>query len=462
MSQQMILNAFLMSTGHHEASWRLPESDTSSYRDVTHYQRLAQVAERGRMDSVFFADSPSIFGVNLERRPAEAIEPALLLSAMAVATERIGLIATSSTTYEEPYNLARTFASLDAISHGRAGWNVVTTADLKAGANFGFTEAPSHADRYRRAEEFLEVVLGLWGGWRDGSTVADKAAGVFHDSSKVDVLDHVGEHFRVRGPLNVGRSEQGHPVIVQAGSSVPGMALAARHAEAVFTAQPSIDDGRAFYDELKAATRRAGRNPDHVKILPGLVPILGGTEAEAKALEQQLDDLVVLDHPLDQLSQDIGIPVDRIDLDAPLPDDIRPSSDIQGNKARYELVVSAGAHRGPHRAPAAAPPGQRPRAPGLHRHPRAGRRQHRALVHHRRRRRVQHHACRAAVGARGVRRPGRADPAVPRALPRGLRRDDTARALRPAGAAGRPCAGGDGLGVTLRPSARPAAACGCR
>ena len=339
MSHQIILNAFLMSTGHHEASWRLPESDVTSYRDVGHYQRLAQIAERGTMDSVFFADSPSIFGVNLERRPAEAIEPTLLLAAMAVATERIGLIATSSTTYEEPYNLARTFASLDAISSGRAGWNVVTTADLAAGANFGMVEAPSHAERYRRAEEFLEVVLGLWAGWRDDATVADKAAGVFHDSRRVGILDHVGEHFRVRGPLNVGRSEQGHPVIVQAGSSVPGMALAARYAEAVFTAQPSIDDARAFYDELKAATRRAGRNPDHIKILPGLVPILGGTQAEAQALERQLDDLVVLDHPLEQLARDIGVPAEQIDLDAPLPADIRPVSDIQGNKARYELTL---------------------------------------------------------------------------------------------------------------------------
>src|SRR6476661_3781151 len=190
MSQHLILNAFLMSTGHHEASWRLPETDVTAYREVAHYQHLAQVAERGTMDSVFFADSPSVFGTNLERRPTEAPEPALLLSAMAVATQRIGLIATSSTTYEEPYNLARTFASLDAISHGRAGWNVVTTADLNAGANFGHEVAPSHAERYSRAEEFLEVVLGLWGGWADDATVADKASGVFHDSSRVDVLDH--------------------------------------------------------------------------------------------------------------------------------------------------------------------------------------------------------------------------------------------------------------------------------
>lgn len=340
MSQHLILNAFLMNNGHHEASWRLPQTDVTAYREVAHYQHLAQVAERGTMDSVFFADSPSVFGTNLERRPTEALEPALLLAAMAVATQRIGLIATSSTTYEEPYNLARTFASLDAISHGRAGWNVVTTADLNAGANFGHEVAPTHAERYSRAEEFLEVVLGLWGGWADDATLADKATGVFHDSTRVDVLDHVGEHFRVRGPLNVARSEQGHPVIVQAGSSVPGMALAARYAEAVFTAQPSIEEGRSFYAELKAATRKSGRNPDHLKVLPGLVPILGSTEAEARALEHQLDDLVVLDHPLAQLAHDIGIPAAEIDLDAPLPDDVRPVEEIQGNRARYELTLA--------------------------------------------------------------------------------------------------------------------------
>src|SRR5690606_32079300 len=189
----------------------------------------------------------------------------------------IGLIATSSTTYEEPYNLARTFASLDAISKGRAGWNAVTSADLSAGANFGYTEPPGHAQRYARAEEFLDVVLGLWGGWEDGHRIADKESGVFHDPAKVHELNHVGEHFRVKGPLNVGRSEQGHPVVVQAGSSAPGIVLAAKYAEAVFTAQPTIEEGRAFYAALKAATRKAGRNPDHIKILPGLVPIVGST-----------------------------------------------------------------------------------------------------------------------------------------------------------------------------------------
>lgn len=339
MTQHLILNAFLMSNGHHEAAWRLPESDAGANRDVAHFQRLAQVAERGRLDSVFFADSPSIM-TNVARRPAEALEPALLLAAMAVVTERIGLIATSSTTYEEPFNLARTFASLDVLSHGRAGWNAVTSADLKAAANFGLAEAPTHAARYARADEFLEVVLGLWDGWRDDAVVADKASGVFTRPDRVRTLDHEGAHFSVRGPLNVGRSEQGHPVIVQAGSSGPGIALAAKYAEAVFTAQPTVQEGRTFYTELKAAVRRAGRNPDHVKVLPGLVPVLGGTEAEARALERRLDELVVLDHPLAQLAQDTGIPVDELDLDAPLPDDINPASAIEGNKTRYELTVA--------------------------------------------------------------------------------------------------------------------------
>lgn len=339
MTRQLHLNAFLMSTGHHEASWRLPESDPHVAADVHHYQSLARIAERGKLDSVFFADSPSLFS-NPARRPPETLEPTLLLAAMAVVTDRIGLIATASTTYEEPFNLARRFASLDAISGGRAGWNVVTTAALDAGANFGFDQTPTHAERYRRANEFLEVVLGLWNGWDDDAVLADKDGGVHTDPAKVHALDHVGEHFRVRGPLTLGRSNQGHPLIVQAGSSGPGIALAAAYAEAVFTAQRTLAEGQAFYRELKSATSAAGRNPDHVKILPGIVPILGGTEAEALELERRLDDLLVHEHALQQLADDIGIPADQIDLDGPLPERIRPAHDIEGNRTRYELTVA--------------------------------------------------------------------------------------------------------------------------
>ncbi|WP_067432387.1 LLM class flavin-dependent oxidoreductase [Nocardioides jensenii] len=333
------LNAFLMGTGHHEASWRLPDADPRVSRDVTYFQELARTAERGKLDSVFFADSPSLM-TDPARRPSETLEPRLLLSAMAVATERIGLVATSSTTYEDPYNLARGFASLDAISNGRAAWNVVTSADLKAGANFGYTTAPTHAERYERAEEFLEVVLALWDSWAVDAVIADKTAGVWADPARVRSIDHAGDRFDVAGPLTVGRSQQGRPVIVQAGSSGPGIALAAKYAEAVFTATPTIEEGRDFYRRLKDATVAAGRSRDHIRILPGLVPILGSTEAEARDLERQLDDLVVLDHPLRQLAADVGIPVDQLDLDRPLPRDIRSADEIEGNKARYELTVA--------------------------------------------------------------------------------------------------------------------------
>ena len=184
------------------------------------------------------------------------------------------------------------------------------------------------------------MVLGLWDGWEDDAAVADKAGRRAHRPGQGARAGPRGKHFRVRGPLTVGRSEQGHPVVVQAGSSGPGIALAAAYAEAVFTAQRTLEEGQAFYRELKAATAAAGRNPDHVKILPGIVPIIGDTEAEARELERQLDELLVHEHALQQLAADIGIPADQIDLDAPLPEHIRPPSEIEGNRTRYELTVS--------------------------------------------------------------------------------------------------------------------------
>jgi FMN-dependent oxidoreductase (nitrilotriacetate monooxygenase family) len=337
--RQLHLNAFLMGVGHHEAAWRLPESDPFANTEVGHYQDLARIAERGALDSVFFADSPSLM-THPARRPAEALDPVVLLAAMSAVTEHVGLIATASTTYDEPYNVARRFASLDTISHGRAGWNVVTSAAEDAGANFGYDTIPGHATRYARAQEFLEVVTGLWAGWEPGAVVADKVAGVYADPAKVRVLDHRGEHFEVRGPLNVGRSPQGSPVLVQAGSSPAGIDLAARFAEAVFTAQRSLEEGQAFYRELKSATARAGRNPDHVKVLPGIVPIIGSTEEEALRRERELDDLIVHEHALHQLADQIGVPVPELDLDGPLPDQVRPAEQIEGNRSRYELTVA--------------------------------------------------------------------------------------------------------------------------
>lgn len=337
MTRQLHLNAFIMSTGHHESSWRLPESNPRASSDVSHFQNLARIAEAGKLDSIFFADVPALMS-SPARRPAETLDPVLLLTAIAAVTERIGLIATSSTTFNEPYNLARSFASLDQISGGRAGWNVVTTGSDEAAFNFNLDALPQPEDRYRRAHEFLDVALGLWGSWADDAVVADKATGVYADPEKVHRLDHEGEFFKVRGPLNVSRSPQGSPVIVQAGSSGPGIDLAAAYAEAVFTAQTTLEDGQAFYGKLKAATLRAGRDPEGLKILPGIVTVIGGTEEEARRLDRQLDDLIVLEHPHQQLAEAVGLPVAELDLDAPLPTNIRPVEEVRSS--RYELTVN--------------------------------------------------------------------------------------------------------------------------
>src|SRR5918911_4133234 len=198
------LNAFLMGVGHHEAAWRLPEADPFAHVDVAHYQNLARIAERGRLDSLFLADSPVLWN-NVGRRPSGALEPTVLLTALAGVTEHIGLIATASTTYNEPFNLARRFASVDHVSGGRAGWNVVTTAGPEAARNFNLADQPAHAERYERAAEFLEVAYKLWDSWQDDAAIADKEAGVWALNDRVVPIDHVGRHFQVRGPLNLPR-----------------------------------------------------------------------------------------------------------------------------------------------------------------------------------------------------------------------------------------------------------------
>ncbi|MCX4998231.1 LLM class flavin-dependent oxidoreductase [Streptomyces longwoodensis] len=338
MPRQLHLNAFLMNTGHHEASWRLPESDPSAHVDLAHYVRLARTAERGTFDSLFLADGPQLWS-SVAQRPAGALEPLTLLTALATATEHIGLIATASTSYNSPYNLARKFASLDIISGGRAGWNIVTTAGAEAARNFGLDAEPAHAERYARAAEFLDVALKLWDSWEDDAIVADKASGVWGDDAKIHPPRHRGTYFSVEGALNVPRTPQGYPLLVQAGSSEDGKAFAARYAEAVFTAQQTIEDARAFYADLKSRTVRAGRDPEHVKVLPGIVPVLGSTEAEARAQEELLEDHIVHRHGVDHLERLLQLPAGSLDLDAELPADLPPESEIEGAKSRYTLVV---------------------------------------------------------------------------------------------------------------------------
>ncbi|MFI9818053.1 LLM class flavin-dependent oxidoreductase [Saccharothrix variisporea] len=334
--RQLHLNAFLMGVGHHEAAWRHPRTDPSAVEDVRHYQRLAQIAERGAFDSVFLADGVQVFG-DVRHSAASRFEPLTLLSAVAQATSRIGLIATASTGFSEPYNLARAFASLDHISGGRAGWNIVTTAGDRAAQNFNRDANAEHAQRYRRAAEFVDVVTALWDSWEDDALVVDPASGVFADPAKVHEINHRGTFFQVRGPLNATRTPQGHPLLVQAGSSEDGKDFAARHAEAVFTAQQTFAEAVAFYRDLKGRLADHGRTPDQLVVLPGIVPVLGSTEQEARRLSDELDDLIVPTRAVAQLTDLIGIDLTDHPLDERLPK-LPPVTRVNGAKSRFELV----------------------------------------------------------------------------------------------------------------------------
>jgi len=336
--RQLHLNMFIHDVGHHEAAWRLPESEPYAATDVDHYIRLARIAEAATFDSVFFADGPVLFG-DPAHRPAGILEPLTLLAAIAVQTSRIGLIATASTSYKEPYDLARSFASVDHISRGRAGWNIVTTAGDDAARNFGRDGQALHQQRYARADEFVDVITKLWDSWEDDALVGDKQAGVFADTSKIHAIDHAGVHFRVAGPLNTPRPPQGWPVLVQAGSSPDGRAFAGRWAEAVFTAQRTLPEAREFYADLKARTAAAGRRPEDIVILPGVVPFLGSTEAEAEAREQQFTDAIIPANGLRMLSHFFGVDLTGADLDGPLPD-VPVEDDIEGHKSRSTLVAN--------------------------------------------------------------------------------------------------------------------------
>jgi FMN-dependent oxidoreductase (nitrilotriacetate monooxygenase family) len=338
MSKQMHLNAFLMGVGHHEAAWRHPRTDVRQITDVRHFQELARIAERGKLDSLFLADGLYV-GPNVKHNIMAVFEPLTLLSALATVTEHIGLIATVSTTYNEPFHVARKFASLDHISGGRAGWNIVTSGTTNEAGNFSRDAHPAHADRYRRAAEFVDVTLKLWDSWEDDALLFDEPAGLFADVDKVHEVNHSGAEFRIRGPLNTPRPPQGWPLLVQAGSSEDGKGFAARYAEAVFTAQQTLAEGQAFYADLKARTVAAGRDPDQIKILPGICAAIGSTEAEAKALEHELEELIIPDYGLAQLSNMLHINLFGYPLDGPLPDNLPTEDSIEAHQSRFKLVV---------------------------------------------------------------------------------------------------------------------------
>ncbi len=321
--RQLHLGAFMRPISIHTAAWRYPGAWPDANFNFAHQARLIQTLERGCFDAWFMADHLAVLNMPMEALKRSAtvtsFDPLTLLPALATVTSRIGLIATASTSYNDPYHVARKFASLDHLSGGRAGWNVVTSANPHEAQNFGREEHLEHAARYRRAREFYEVVTGLWDSWADDAFVRDVDTGVFFDPSRLHVLDHQGEEFRVRGPLNVARPVQGWPVIVQAGSSEAGRQLAAETAEMVFSADTTLDAARAFYADVKGRMARLGRDPAHLKIMPGCFIVVGNSEGEAQARKRQLDDLVHPDSGIASLSVMLGCDAREFDLDAPLP-----------------------------------------------------------------------------------------------------------------------------------------------
>src|SRR6516225_7209617 len=280
MKRQLHLNLFIHSRGHHEASWRHPASSPLALTDIRYYQDLACRAETALFDSVFLADQLAL-GEDVAQAARTWLEPVTVLAAIAVATSRIGMIATASTTYTEPFNLARQFASLDHISNGRVAWNIVTSWLATAAGNFGGAGQLSHTDRYARGEEFMAVVKALWDSWADDAVIDDRHGGRYARPGRIRPINHKGDHYQVAGPLNLPRCPQGRPVLVQAGSSDTGRRFAARHAEAVFTAHMEKATAQVFYSDLKALVAAEGRAPDQMIILPGFIKITATTETEA-------------------------------------------------------------------------------------------------------------------------------------------------------------------------------------
>ena len=340
MSRQLHLNLFIHGRGHHEAAWRHPAASPLALTDIRYYTDLARKAEAGLFDSVFLADTLAV-GEDVARAPRTWLEPITVLAALAGATSRIGLIATCSTTYTEPFNLARQFASLDHMSGGRVGWNIVTTWLAAAAGNYGSQDPLSHAERYERAEEYLRVVTGLWDSWTDDAVLDDRASGQYARAGGIRAVQHVGAHYQVTGPLNLPRCPQGRPVFVQAGSSETGRRFAARHAEAVFTAQMEKATAKAFYADLKALVADEGRAPQQVLILPGLSPVIGSTEAEAQRLARELNELSDPEVGRKRLSGRFGgHDFSHLKLDEPLTtEDFPDPGSVEAARSRTEVII---------------------------------------------------------------------------------------------------------------------------
>ncbi|MEN0075323.1 MAG: LLM class flavin-dependent oxidoreductase [Paracraurococcus sp.] len=345
-AKQLHLGAFMRPISIHTGAWRYPGAWPDANFNLNAYVRLIRKLEEGRFDAFFMADHMAVLNMPPEalRRShtITSFEPLTLLSALAMVTERIGLIATASTTYNDPYHVARKFASLDHISGGRAGWNLVTTANPDAALNFGHDAHMAHGERYKRAREFYDVVTGLWDSFADDAFIRDVESGIFFDPTRMHVLGHKGPELSVRGPLNIARPVQGWPVIVQAGASEAGRQIAAETAEAVFGASGTIDEARAFYADVKTRMDRLGRDRDHLKILPGCFVVIGNSLEEAQAKRARLDGLVHYESALASLSVALGVDASRFDPDAPLPEIPETNQSKSGRERAIALARREG------------------------------------------------------------------------------------------------------------------------
>lgn len=342
----MAMGLFYRSLGHHVAAWRDPAIDAGAHFSMAHFREIAQLAEAACFDFMFTADFLALFGADDRAQWSRTLmasrhEPLTMSAALAAMTERIGLISTVSTTFCEPMHVARMFASLDQISGGRAGWNVVTSATPSEAENFGMDRLPSSTDRYDRAEEFVDVVTGLWDSWEADAYLGDRRSGLFVDETKIHELWHSGRHFRVRGPLPIPRSPQGRPVIVQAGTSGPGRALAGRVAEVVFCVQQTLDSARAYARDIRSIAAANGRDPAQVKVMPGVMIVVAPTTAEAEdryaALQALIPDVV----GVAQLSGFMGTDLSAFPPDGPMPE-LDRVPDIGHGRMMYDIARAEG------------------------------------------------------------------------------------------------------------------------
>lgn len=342
MAKQLHLGAFMRPVSIHTGAWRYPGAIRDANFSLAAIQRFIRSLEAAKFDYFFMADHLGV--LNLPRHAlmrshtVTSFEPFTLLSALAGVTSRIGLVATASTTYDEPFHVARRFASLDHISGGRAGWNVVTTSNPDSSRNFGLDTQPDHAARYHRAREFYDVVSGLWDSFADDAFGMDPDSGIYFDPDRMHTLNHKGEHFSVSGPLNIARPVQGCPVIFQAGASDPGRQLAAETAEAVFAAESTLEGSKAYYADVKARATAVGRNPDHIKIMPAVFLVVGDTVEEARAKRAKLDSLVHYDSGIHSLSGMLGHDVSGFDPDGPLPE--IPESNASKSSRRFMIELA--------------------------------------------------------------------------------------------------------------------------